>query len=188
MNTPAHLIVGMAAFGRPADGKTTAAALAGSFLPDASLYAMSLAALAMGYPAREIFGRLYFSDAWQQVFAVDNSFVLWGLGLGVALVARRAWAVALAGAALLHLVFDFLLHHHDARLHFWPLSDWKFVSPLSYWDPAHYGNILGPAEVALVTLLGIGLLLRFRSVAARLTILIVAALEITPFLVWRLMF
>ena len=76
------------------------------------------------------FGEYYYSSSWQQVFAVDNSFVLWGLGLGIALWVRRPVWIAFAGAGLLHLVFDFPVHNHDARMHFWPLSDWTFISPI----------------------------------------------------------
>jgi len=41
MNTPAHLIFGLAAFGDPARKAVTAAALAGALIPDASLYLMA---------------------------------------------------------------------------------------------------------------------------------------------------
>ncbi|MEL6701895.1 MAG: cobalamin biosynthesis protein CobQ, partial [Pseudomonadota bacterium] len=78
MNTPAHLIIGAAAFGRPDAAQVTLAALLGGFLPDASLYLMAgVAIFGMGISPEVVFRDLYFSDAWQQVFAIDNSFVLW---------------------------------------------------------------------------------------------------------------
>ncbi len=57
--------------------------------------------------------------------------------------------MVLAGAALLHVAADFPLHHNDGHTHLWPLSNWKFVSPVSYWDPAHYGNFVRPFELLL---------------------------------------
>jgi hypothetical protein len=54
-----------------------------------------------------------------------------------------------AVAALLHVGTDFLLHHNDARRHFWPLSDWVFRSPLSYWDPAYHGDVFVFFEIGL---------------------------------------
>ncbi|MDQ6971679.1 MAG: hypothetical protein Q9M30_03440 [Mariprofundaceae bacterium] len=50
----------------------------------------------------------------------------------------------------LHSCFDFPLHHNDAHHHFYPLSMWQFHSPVSYWDPAHYGGIAGPVELMVV--------------------------------------
>ncbi len=41
---------------------------------------------------------------------------------------------------LLHIFGDLPLHHDDAHRHFFPLLDWRFLSPVSYWDPAHHGQ------------------------------------------------
>ena len=143
MNTPAHLIFGLAAFGRPGDPRVTAGALLGSALPDLSLYGMAGVSLyVLDIPARTVFRELYYSDAWQTVFAMDNSFLVWGFLLALAIWLGGPWAVALCGAALLHLAFDFPLHNEDARRHFWPLTDWVWRSPLSYWDDDHHGAIV----------------------------------------------
>lgn len=85
--------------------------------------------------------------------------ILWGIAFALGAMARSPVMVALCGAALLHLGFDFLLHNDDGRAHFWPLSNWIFQSPVSYWDPDHYGNIAGAIEVAL-SLLCCGILWR----------------------------
>ena len=77
---------------------------------------------------------------------MDNSFVLWGLLLVVGLMARSGMLIALYGAALVHLALDFPLHNNDSRAHFWPLTNWKFISPVSYWDPKYYGHIVGPSR------------------------------------------
>jgi hypothetical protein len=51
----------------------------------------------------------------------------------------------------LHSFVDVLTHYDDGPLLFWPLN-WslRFSSPVSYWDPAHYGSIFAPFELALV--------------------------------------
>ncbi|NEO26580.1 MAG: hypothetical protein F6K03_06700, partial [Kamptonema sp. SIO4C4] len=36
--------------------------------------------------------------------------------------------------------------------HFYPLSDYRFISPVSYWNPKHYGAIIALLEVILVLL------------------------------------
>ncbi|MGR3490617.1 MAG: cobalamin biosynthesis protein CobQ [Shimia sp.] len=188
MNTPAHLIVGAAAFGRPEANRVTLAALAGGFAPDASLYLMAIGARVLGWSWEVIFRDLYFSDAWQQVFAVDNSFILWGLGLGLALWLRSAWAVAFTGAALLHLAFDFPLHAEDARMHFWPLTEWKFISPYSYWDGNAGARFIEWGEAALVAALTAFLVIRFKTWCWRVTFLAIGGLQVLPFVMWRLFF
>ena len=114
--------------------------------------------------------------------------VLWGIGLGVAMAARSAWAFALCGAALLHLGLDFLMHHDDGRAHFWPLSDWIFQSPVSYWDPRHYGSLVGPIEIA-VSLVCFGVLWRrYVGKAMRGLIAILALAEAAPIIIFGIMF
>ncbi|MGR3466369.1 MAG: cobalamin biosynthesis protein CobQ [Shimia sp.] len=188
MNTPAHLIVGAAAFGRPDAPRVTFAALAGGFAPDLSLYVMAIVARLAGWSWEVIFRELYFSDAWQQVFAIDNSFILWGIGLAVAIWMRSGWAVAFTGAALLHLTFDLPLHAEDARMHFWPATDWKFISPYSYWDGNAGARVIEWGEAALVAVLTVFLLLRFRALRWRLTFAAIGGLQVLPFVMWRLFF
>ena len=152
MNTPAHLLLGAAAFGK-GDRRLIWAAMAGALLPDLSLYVMAgVSLMILRIPPRVVFDELYFSDLWQTVFAIDNSFLLWGLLLGLALWRKSGWATALCGAALLHLSLDFPLHHDDGRPHFWPLSNWIFESPVSYWDRRHGAMWIAPLETALAIL------------------------------------
>ncbi len=39
-----------------------------------------------------------------------------------------------------HTLTDFLTHTKDALPLFWPLSNLVWQSPVSYWDPGHYGR------------------------------------------------
>ena len=189
MNTPAHVIVGAAAFARPGAVAVNVAAVLGSLMPDISLYVMAGTALfLMDVPPNVVFDEYYFSEAWQQVFAVDNSFIVWGAVLGIALWRRSAVLAAFAGAALLHLALDFPLHHDDARPHFWPLSDWVFVSPFSYWDRRHFGDFIGPLEALLCILLVAVLLVRFRDWRSRTLILGIGALQVVPVFIWVFIF
>jgi len=163
MNTPAHLIFGLAAFGKVDAPKVTAAALAGAILPDLSLYLLAGTHLfVLGTDPQVVFGELYFSDAWQSIFRIDNSFIVWGVLLGFGLALRSAWVIALAGAALLHIGLDFPLHHDDGRAHFWPLTNWIFESPVSYWDRNHHANIVAPIEICTSLILGVILWGRFK--------------------------
>lgn len=158
MNTPAHLLIGAALMGRRGNLAVVCAALVGALLPDLSLYLLAGSALYLFDIAPSIvFDELYFSDSWQTIFAIDNSFVVWGGLFAGALWLGRPAAIALTGAALLHLVLDFPLHHDDGRAHFWPLSSWVFESPLSYWDRDHGAMWLAPLEATLATWAAIAL-------------------------------
>ena len=189
MNTPAHLIFGMTAFGKAGKPAVTAAAFAGALIPDLSLYLMAGAHLfILGTSPDVVFGQLYYSDAWQSIFRIDNSIILWSIGLGLAAMFRSPVFLALCATALLHLGLDFAFHHDDGRAHFWPLSNWIFESPVSYWDPNHYGTIVGAIEVA-VSLLCCGILWqRFRHWFMRGLTVVLGGMEFAPFVIWAVMF
>ena len=155
MNTPAHILIGWAAFGRNGNRKLAAAAIVGSILPDLSLYLLAGTSIfVLGISPQRVFDELYFSDAWQTVFSIDNSFIVWGIALALAMYFRAKPATALCAAALLHLALDFPLHHDDGRAHFWPLSDWIFESPYSYWDKNHHAGIVAPIEATIAIACG----------------------------------
>jgi hypothetical protein len=183
------MIFGAALFGRADRRWTTAAAIAGGLLPDLSLYLLAGGSIfLMGIPPETVFGQMYFSPGWQAVFAVDNSIPLWGLLLLLALLMRSAPAIALGASGLLHVVIDFLVHHDDARRHLWPLSDYVFVSPVSYWDPAHYGLIFAPLEVVVCLVLSVVLWRRFPGRVARALIVLAMMAQASPALIFGLMF
>ncbi len=189
MYTPTHLIVGMAAFGRVDAPKVTAAAIVGAALPDMSLYLLAGTHLfILGVPPDIVFGQLYYSDLWQSIFRIDNSFIVWGgvLALGVAL--RSAWLVAFSGAALLHIGLDFPLHHDDGRAHFWPITNWVFQSPVSYWDPNHHGRVLTPLEIAASWAICVGLWRKYIGRIFRGLIALFAALQLPVAAAWVMNF
>lgn len=171
LNTPAHLVLGAAAFGRPVNSRFIAAALVGGMLPDLSLYVLvGVSVFVLGISPNRVFNELYFSAEWQTVFAIDNSFILWGLLLALCL--WKSWQVGkiVCLAALLHIACDFPLHHDDGRPHFWPLTSWVFESSFSYWDRAHGAHWVAPFEAALVTLGAIMVWLRRPPLWAGLSI------------------
>lgn len=178
MNTPAHLILGSAAFSKSGDRRVIWAGMAGGMLPDLSLYLMgSVSLFLLQIPPRRVFNELYFSDAWQTVFAIDNSFLLWGACLALALLWKRAWAIALCGAALLHVALDFPLHHDDGRPHFWPVSWWVFESPFSYWDKEHGAGMIAPLEAGLATAAAVLIWVRKPGLWLSLAVIAVLAAE-----------
>ena len=189
MNTPAHLLIGAAAFARPARGAALWAALFGSLLPDLSLYVMAgISLYILNIPAHVVFDQLYFSPAWQTVFAIDNSFFLWAAALGIGL--WRGWHLLTIGASagLLHLVMDFFLHAGDGRPQFWPISSWVFDSPISYWDSAHHAVWVAPISMGICVAAYVVLWCRGLSVSTKLFFALLLAAELWVARQWIMYF
>jgi len=51
-----------------------------------------------------------------------------------------------------HAVVDFLTHADNLRPLFWPLSDWEWSSPVSYYNPLYYGQEFFAISHALILL------------------------------------
>ena len=84
-------------------------------------------------------------------------------------------------SAVTHLLGDFPVHVSDAHPHFWPVSDWRFHSVVSYWDKNHYGSVFSLFEAALGILLSIILFKRYQARWVRgLTILAIIAYAAVP--------
>lgn len=123
----------------------------GGVLPDLPVYVLFFVeAILLGTSQAIIWNERYFASAWTPWIEASHSFVLWG---GVALfgyVLGRKLLAYFGLAGVLHAVIDFCVHVEDAYPHFWPLSDWRFESPVSYWDPAHFGNVVGTVDIMIV--------------------------------------
>jgi membrane-bound metal-dependent hydrolase YbcI (DUF457 family) len=184
MNTQSHILMGALLFGKPLPRLAVAGAV-GGLVPDVPMFAIVAALRLSGHPFEEIFGELYWERWWQVCNAVGHSFLIWGaLALVSGFIVRSGWErapraallLAFSGAALVHSSIDFLVHREDAHMQFWPLSDWKFVSPVSYWDRAHYGDWFGLLEAVLGMAMATLLFVRFRSILVRSALALCIAL------------
>ena len=95
-----------------------------------------------------IWRQLYWQEPWQTFGAISNSIPLF-VGLLVLGIWRSRALNLLAIAALLHLGIDFLTHASDAHKHFWPLMEWRFHSPISYWEQDYYASFVAVFEAFL---------------------------------------
>ena len=176
LNTPSHAIIGAAL--RKGPGKRWAiplsAVLWGSVAPDIPLYLLSvggglyytqIVGMAAGDAARLMFDDLFFNDiGWKAAhnFLHAPLIVLAGLGLtwrsrfstraGTNTRTRNVshWLFWFFAACLVHSVIDILTHAMDGPLILFPFN-WslRFQSPVSYWDPAHYGIPFTIFEITL---------------------------------------
>jgi hypothetical protein len=162
-------------FCRPGEPRRNRVALAGAVVPDLALYGLFAWAKFAGVPDRELWGEVYFSGGYQSVNAIQNSAPLY------AAIALAGWglkqplALVFGLSALLYLAFDFPLHRDDAHAHFWPFTDWRFMSPLSYWNPDHHGRMMAPLELIFAIALMVVLWLRFKSWRVRAALGVAAA-------------
>lgn len=160
LNTPGHAVLNLALVGDREDRSLDLAVVAGALLPDLPMMGFYLwTRLVQGLPERVIWSEAYFRPGWQALFDFFNSapFVL--VLLWVAYRAEWLAVRAFSASMLLHFALDLPLHHSDGHRHFFPLSDFRFESPVSYWDPGHFGDVVGALEVALVLGLSIFVLL-----------------------------
>ncbi len=97
------------------------------------------------------------------------------LGVALGYSFRRVWAgpwigpwIGFLGASMvLHHLADLPLRHDDAHQHFWPLSSFRFISPVSYYDSDHFGLLGATVELVLVLAATAYLLPRLNSVLSK---------------------
>lgn len=154
MNTPAHAAINWLildrVFGPSASAWLAIAIVLGSVAPDLPMIAFYAWCKWQAIPEATIWQELYYAPGWQLAFDLPHALPVLGLITFVCWRLRALWPAAFFAAMLLHGLADFPLHHDDSHRHLWPLTDWRFASPLSYWDPRHYGAWVTLAEVIAV--------------------------------------
>jgi len=182
MMTQTHLLVASALLARPGEKLRNTAVIIGSFIPDAAIYTLFIWSKIAGIPEQRVWREIYWQEPWQTWTAAGNSIPLYVILLALGVIALRAHTAAfriglvltfLALAALTHIAGDLPVHVDDAHRHFWPLSDWKFISPISYWHPDHHGGIFSIFESVLGVVLTIILFRRFKALWVRALLVLV---------------
>lgn len=110
----------------------------------------------------------------QTGIALFNSIPIFAVLLLIGLWQRhRRWGVLLcvfALAALLHIALDAPVHGHDAYRHLWPISDWRFYSPVSYWEVDLHARWMSLMEAILVIGSAVILWRRFHTLWVKITL------------------
>ncbi|MCP4238883.1 MAG: hypothetical protein GY770_35820 [Aestuariibacter sp.] len=191
MNTQSHVLIASALFSKSGTSSTARniSAVSGGLLPDLAIFIMFFWSKVTGTPEHTVWNEWYFNSKWQFVIDISNSLPLFItlllIGSAIAKWYKKKAKYGLlliifSLAAITHLAGDFFLHVDDAHAHFQPLSDWRFSSPFSYWNPNHYGRTISMIEAMLGISLSILLFRRFGGMAIRaLLILAVAAYVVT---------
>ena len=126
------------------------AVLIGSILPDAPMFLFYFVEKVIHRtPEAQIWREQYFLEGWQNFFDVFNSLPIIVIGFAIMWWRQSPVGMAFFVSMALHVLGDLPLHHDDGHRHFFPLSNWRFESPVSYWDPNHHGGIVSRIEVTI---------------------------------------
>lgn len=149
MNSPSHVVASLVLLGRREQPRLLLPIALGSFLPDVPMFGLYFyERVIRAQPERWIWSTGYYQDYWQDTIDLFNSLPLMALAAAVAYALRSPWWVAFCASMAVHASADLLVHHGDSHRHFWPLSQWRFDSPVSYWDPAHHGRLFSALELS----------------------------------------
>ncbi len=178
MNTPAHAIVNLVLLGRSAQiGAAFVVVITlGSITPDIAMMGFyAYYKLVLGAAEDLIWNKYYFLPPWQAVFDAFHSIPLTALFALLAFMLKRPLVVVFMLSMCMHSLLDLPFHHDDGHRHFFPFLQWRFESPVSYWDPFHHGRLFGLFEAACVVAGSIYLLIRYKTIGSRVVVGVIAA-------------
>ena len=164
MNTPSHVVVNLFLLGKGESSQFYLPIIIGSLLPDVAIFWFYFwAKFIAKIPESKIWSEVYFTDFWQDIFAIPNSIVLCLIGAIICHYYQLTWLKIMFVSMIIHCLFDLPVHHDDAHRHFVPLTNYRFISPFSYWDVRHYGKWVALVELLLVNISSFYLFNQFNS-------------------------
>lgn len=178
--TPSHLLLNWAILGNKNETTTERSAiLFGALMPDVGVWIFSLWFFStIGMQFGDVWESYYWTPSINVWFNLAHSLVLLPTIALCGYLFNKRLVFLFGMSATMHALCDFFLHADDAYTNFLPFTDWRFVSPVSYWDPAHYGTIFAPVESCIVI---IAIFYLYKRVTARYAkvLLILTAVLVT---------
>ena len=151
MLTPTHILLSCGLLTAKNNVPRNVAVLAGAVAPDLPMAGMFIwDHFVQGLGEEQIWNNRYWTDAWQIPTAIGHSIPIALVLLAIGIATHWQVVTFFAASLLVHVMGDLPFHNDDAHMHLWPLSRWKFISPVSYYDPEHYGNIMHFVELGLM--------------------------------------
>jgi hypothetical protein len=125
--------------------------LYGAVLPDIPMFLLYFwAKFIRRLPERQIWTETYYEPFWQNITHTFHSIPLALIGWVVAYYLGWQEIQLIFSSVFLHSLFDLPVHNDDAHRHFLPFSNYRFISPISYWDVKHHGEVVAKVEMLLV--------------------------------------
>jgi hypothetical protein len=185
LNTPAHLVVNLAVLGGGKGRPHTRSIAFGALLADLPMFGFfAWEHFGVGLSQSQIWGERYFAPDWQLVFDLFNSIPI-ALAIAAIGYATRRRALVLGSLSLvLHALLDLPVHREDGHRHFLPITNWRFMSPVSYWDPSHHGAWGAGIEAVLLLLATAILWRRHPGRGPRSALALLALLSVTTWIVF----
>ncbi|MEL6107349.1 MAG: metal-dependent hydrolase [Planctomycetota bacterium] len=157
MNTPTHALINWTAARMTSRRFPPSAVLLGSIAPDIPLYGLSFGGVIWFRWVKQwewervgnhLFADLFYNDPWwitlHHSLHSPTVLVIALLATRLATGATRfmeSWWSWFFASCMLHTLVDIPVHHDDGPLVFWPFNwSYRYASPVSYWDPDHFGR------------------------------------------------
>ena len=189
MNTQSHALINMALLARANQPHHHGCALFGAVLPDVPMFVFfGVETLFLRHSQSEIWSERYFLPEWQNFIDPFNSIPLVLLGITIGYLLRSDRVRVMCWSMLLHCMVDFFLHREDAHRHFFPFWDYKFKSPISYWETDHHAGIVSAIEVVVTIGASVYLFPRLQSQFAKGALIAVNALSVLLYIAFILFF
>ncbi len=150
MYTPGHAVLNLAVLGGIASGPFGLAIAAGAVLPDVPIFLLYARERLRGTAPDDIWTGPYQERFWQNLIHGMHSIPLAALGIALGLLLAEPLLAAFFASILLHALCDFPLHAIDAHRQLLPFSQYRFISPISYWDVRYHARIVALGELGLV--------------------------------------
>ncbi len=184
MTTQSHVILNIAFLSKRGKPYLHSYAFLGAVIPDIPIFIFfAVETFIFQTSQRDMWGSRYFMEAWQNFFDVFNAvpLILILLGIGYYLMHSERVTVV-AWSMLIHCAFDFLTHHDDGHHHLFPLSDFIFASPVSYWDSNYHAGIFRVVECVGILAASIYLFPRLKTRLGRGALVVINVLLLASFL------
>lgn len=151
MNTPGHIVLNLALTGKWDSRGKSLPMVIGSALPDIPIFLFYIyQKFYSGVSEIVIWSIVYYIPEWQNIFDTFHSLPLVIAGTLIFYYLGNLFVSRIFAGMALHSVVDFFIHAEDAHRHFFPFHNLRFESPLSYWDPHHFGFVGAGLELIVV--------------------------------------
>ena len=180
MITSTHALLSLAVLSKRGEKARNWSVLTCSLIPDLAIFLWApYQKFVNGVSGNEMWNVLYFEPPMQNLIAWFNSIPIYAALAIIGYIGRgKIWGKLLlvfALAALIHIATDMPVHAEDAYRHFWPISDWRFYSPFSYWDYRHHGEWVGRIDIAIGLVCTAILWRRFLRPPVKITLAVISA-------------